>query len=134
MTAVPALDALVEPLTDALVRLADDRDAAETVRLAAGAAAVEFTGESTWLVISLPGDDDLPPGLALWDAQVILLLAMGFLPDDEGVSLRFVLEVELEEGETWEEQTLREYALQVLGILYYVYDLRDVGRYSLVVA
>jgi len=129
VSVVPELDALVEPFTAALIRLTDDSDPARGVQLRAESLEVQLAGESNWISVSLPGDYDL------WDAQIALLFSMGFLPDDEyGGTGDLVLEAETEYGKVWEEQPLRECALHVLGMVYYVFDLRDAVEFELEIA
>jgi hypothetical protein len=124
------VDDLLEPLTQALVELVAGR--LEEVTLRAGPLQLRFAGERDWLTLEVLGNSKLEPARRLRDAQTALLMGLGFAFDvaAEGPEDLF-LELELEDGEAWDEQSLRDLALQGLGILYYIYDCRDVAEFKI---
>ncbi len=123
-----ALDEHLEPFTQALVALTEGRS--NEVRLVAETAEIVAEGGAGWLALELiggPGDRSEPN-----DFQVTLLLATGFEPDDEIPDPAiFSLILELDAGETWDEQSLRDTAALALGTLYYVYGLTNPAAYTL---
>lgn len=128
---IPAsLDAQLEPLTQALVQLTNDPSGATEVRVTAGEVDAIFDGDPSFLTILLTG----PPAGAdgLWDAQLLILTAIGYEPSEEfDATGDLALELDLDEGDSWDEQSLRELSAQTLGILYYVYEWRDAENYHL---
>jgi hypothetical protein len=118
---VPALDSVLEELTSLLVELTQEGSSLSAVTVSAGDFYVQFAGAPAELLIEAVSNDYLPGEAHLNDYQLAVLYGLGFELDEEAEESNFLLEYELEDDETWEEQSLREFALQALGILHYVF-------------
>jgi hypothetical protein len=126
---IGTIEALVEPLTQQLVKMTEG--GSDGVILSCGECYVQFAGGASDLLFEAVSNDFLPESRQLNDLQVMLLFGMGFDVGEDGEPANFSQEFGLEEGDNWEEQTLREFALQALALLYYVYECRDGAAYRI---
>lgn len=116
------MDAVMEELTSKLVELTQEGSGLEGVIAEAGDYFVQFAGGPDDIAFETVSNDFLPEGRQLNDYQLALLFGMGFEYDDEAAEgSNLFMEYELEEDDAWEEETLREFALQAVAILHYVF-------------
>jgi hypothetical protein len=118
---VKTWDSVVEELTGMLVRMTSGEKGIEGVVVTAGEAYVAFAGDDETLMMQTPSNDFLPDTEQLDDFQQMLIFGLGYEYDMESEEPEnFAKELELDEP-GWEEQTLREVALEAVGMLRYVY-------------
>ncbi|MBI5946545.1 MAG: hypothetical protein HY875_00210 [Chloroflexi bacterium] len=119
---VELADPILEELTARLVDMTGEEPTCDAVYVyTRGAWSAEIAGEASWLtaVLSRGEGRDGPP---LDDFQLAIIYGLGFEKDEEGSEPGFLQEWELEEGDSWEEDALRELALQTLALLSRVLD------------
>lgn len=110
------LDELLEPLTMALVALTERRGG-KGVALEAQGWSLRFTGGPSSLGMQLLAEAGMP---ALNDFQLSLIYRLHFERREGKGPPQFFVQYTVRKPHHWEEQTLRELALEVLALLYYV--------------
>jgi hypothetical protein len=116
------MDAVMEELATKLVELTREGTTIEGVIAEAGDYFVQFAGGTDDIAIETVSNDFLPEDRQLNDYQMALLYGMGFEYDEEAAEgSNLFMEYELEEDDAWEEETLREFALQAVALLHYLF-------------
>lgn len=123
-------ETVVEDLTGLLVRMTAGEKGVDGVVVTAGEAYVAFAGDEETLMMQAPSNDFLPDDEELNDFQLMLVFGLGYEFDPESEEAEnFSKELELDEP-VWDEQTLREVALEAVGMLRYVYGRTNVEEYE----
>jgi hypothetical protein len=124
-------DVSLEELTAQLVCLTAHPPAVESVSLRTGGDwDVYFFGGEEFLRIELASCDHLPLGRQPNDYQLALIYRSNFERHNaRHGSIQFEVEYALHKGMRWEEQMLREMALEVLGLLWYALGCHELEAY-----
>ncbi|MCC6381799.1 MAG: hypothetical protein IT304_04780 [Dehalococcoidia bacterium] len=118
---VAALDVLLEELTAALVAITERRGPKQAL-LHGGDWAVRYHGGQTALTLHLQARPDLPAASHPNDYQLALVYRSHLErwgPAHEAP--QFLVEYTLRKPHRWEEQALRELALESIALLVYVF-------------
>jgi hypothetical protein len=127
-----AWDALLERLTETLVELTAGRKTGfVTVRAAQGWLARVAATKRT-VSVQVEADPATGMQVPLDDYQRVLLFGLEYQPFREWPPAdSYAKSLTIKEGYEWDEQTLREIALEALGILRYVLGIADAGGIEL---
>lgn len=109
-------DELLETATTALDRLASGRSGEFWLRSGTWHARLRATRKTVNTHIQFGG---AAPGIRLNDYQLVLLYGVNYTSSAGAYPSAFAKTLSLQDGYQWDEQSLREVVLEVLGLLRY---------------